>query len=337
MTESPPSASRFSRASLRRLEYLVVGSAVCFVLLMVAIAATMGLRQVWRQVSQVDASLLLILLSLSLLNYLCRMMRWHLLSRRLGLEMRFVETLLYFFSGFALTTTPGKLGEAIRLWLINRRHGYSYARVAPLAIGDRLADVVAVVITTAIGLSALTAHAREFTTIVLIVLGMCLFLARPKPLMALLTAAYRRIGRAPRLFAGARRAIRLSSALVAPRSSLPVVALSVAGWLAECFAFYLLLKAMGPGLAIDQAIFTFSFSMLVGGFSMLPGGLGGTEITMVALLSSAGIEIHQAIAATAIIRVTTLWFAVGLGLPAMVYALRAARPRQAARPRLAAV
>jgi uncharacterized protein (TIRG00374 family) len=337
MTEADPPARRFSRAALRRLEYIVVGAAVCFVLLMVAIAAATGLRQVWEQVSRVNAPLLLILLSLSLVNYLCRLARWQLMSRRLGLEIRLPETLLYFFSGFALTTTPGKLGEAIRLWLINRRHGYAYARLTPLAIGDRLGDVVAVVITTAIGLSSVTAHAREFATIALVVLFSCLFLARPKPLIALVTAAYRRIGRAPRLFAGARRAVRLSSALVSGRSSLPVIALSVAGWLAECLAFYLLLKAMGPGLAIDQAIFAFSFSMLVGGVSMLPGGLGGTEITMVALLSTAGIEIHQAIAATAIIRVTTLWFAVGLGLPAMICALRLARPRAAMGPRLAAV
>lgn len=337
MTEQDGAAGRFSLRALRRLEYLVVGSAVCFVMVMAAVAATVGWREVWQPVSELEPSLLSLLLLLSLLNYFCRALRWHLLSRRLGLAVRPRQTLLYFFAGFALTTTPGKIGEAIRLWLLNRRHGYGYARLMPLAIGDRVGDLVAVVLTAAIGLSAVAAHAGELAAMAAVVAGFCLLLVRPRLPMALLTALYQRVGRVPRLFAGVRRAVRLSASLFSAPISALAIGLGVAGWLAECLAFYLLLRAMGPGLALNQAIFVFSFSMLVGGFSMLPGGLGGTEVTMVALLAAAGIEIHQAIAATAVIRVTTLWFAVTLGVPAMIYALRATRRGAARRARFAPV
>ena len=53
--------------------------------------------------------------------------------------------------------------------------------------------------------------------------------------------------------------------------------------------------------------------MLSGTLSGLPGGLGGTEATAVALLLLQGVPAETAVLATAIIRVTTLWFAVLIG------------------------
>ena len=93
----------------------------------------------------------------------------------------------------------------------------------------------------------------------------------------------------------------------------------------ECFALYILLIELGANVTMQQAIFVFTFSMLVGAISMLPGGLGSTEATMFALLTIAGVEADTALAATAIIRATTLWFAVLLGFLLLPFSLRLAR------------
>jgi uncharacterized protein (TIRG00374 family) len=70
-------------------------------------------------------------------------------------------------------------------------------------------------------------------------------------------------------------------------------------------------------MSIQMALFIYAFSMLVGAISFLPGGLGGTEATMVALLMLNKIAQPQAVAATVLIRLATLWFAVALGVIAM--------------------
>jgi uncharacterized protein (TIRG00374 family) len=72
-------------------------------------------------------------------------------------------------------------------------------------------------------------------------------------------------------------------------------------------------------------MFVFTFAMISGTVAMLPGGLGGTEAVMLALLSALGVDLQIAVAATALIRLTTLWFAVGLGFLALPFALRLAR------------
>jgi uncharacterized protein (TIRG00374 family) len=77
------------------------------------------------------------------------------------------------------------------------------------------------------------------------------------------------------------------------------------------------------------AAFIYAFAMLAGAVSFLPGGLGGAEAAMLAILEIVGVGHATAVAATLLLRLTTLWFAVGLGIVA-VSTLDAA-PRHAGR------
>jgi uncharacterized protein (TIRG00374 family) len=52
--------------------------------------------------------------------------------------------------------------------------------------------------------------------------------------------------------------------------------------------------------------------------SFLPGGLGGAEAVMISLLVLQGMTTPAAVAATVFIRLATLWFAVCLGLIALL-------------------
>lgn len=74
---------------------------------------------------------------------------------------------------------------------------------------------------------------------------------------------------------------------------------------------------LGCDMSFQTALFIFFFSMLTGAVSFLPGGLGGTESTMVGLLMLNNIVLPQAVAATVLIRLVTLWFAVALGVIAL--------------------
>jgi uncharacterized protein (TIRG00374 family) len=47
---------------------------------------------------------------------------------------------------------------------------------------------------------------------------------------------------------------------------------------------------------------------------MIPSGLGTQEAAMIGLLASYGVDTSSAIAATLILRIGTLWFAVAMGL-----------------------
>ena len=62
--------------------------------------------------------------------------------------------------------------------------------------------------------------------------------------------------------------------------------------------------------------------MLSGSASGLPGGIGGAEAAMIALLTVFDVPLEIALPATAIIRITTLWFAIAVGLVVFPFAER---------------
>ena len=74
---------------------------------------------------------------------------------------------------------------------------------------------------------------------------------------------------------------------------------------------------LGHALPAVPAIGIFAFSTLAGALSFMPGGLGGTEVTMIMLLRLFAIPLPIAVSATLIIQVVTLWFAVLLGIIAL--------------------
>jgi hypothetical protein len=62
-------------------------------------------------------------LGLAVANYAIRLVRWELYLRVAGLHVRPATSALVFVSGFALSITPGKLGELIKSFLCaDRRH-----------------------------------------------------------------------------------------------------------------------------------------------------------------------------------------------------------------------
>jgi uncharacterized protein (TIRG00374 family) len=310
----------------QRPQILVAISVAVFVGGFAIVSVIVGADAIFEQLGRITPMVFGGLLVLSLLNYGARGWRWLLYSRRLGIDVPTGRNLIYFIAGFALTTTPGKVGEAVRLWLLERSHGHGYLRVMPLLFGDRMSDmsgVLLLALATAIGFPDQIWLTVAAGTTVLVA---SLAFAFPRTLLGMVTIAYRLSGRRrPQLFGRLRRLLRRTASLFSTRTCLLALVLSVLGWSAEGLAFAWLIAELGGQLPVSYAFFIFFFSMAVGALSMLPGGLGSMEATMLALLVTAGMPFEGAVAAVAVIRITTLWFGVGLGFVALMIALRGSR------------
>jgi glycosyltransferase 2 family protein len=313
----------------RQTEWALIVSIGVFAALMAALAAVAGGPDIWRHLARLDWALVAALLALSLLNYGLRTLRWHLYSHHLGISTSLKASAIIYFAGFALTTTPGRVGEALRLWLLQRMGGHRIERTLPLLVADRISDMGAVGLLMLIGLAAVSSQILLLFTAVLATSATLVLMFWPGLAIAAVGLAFRAIGRWPRLFGKIRCAARRTILLFAPRLALPALALGMLGWLAEALAFYLLLDAMGAPIGLLEATLIFTAGMLVGALTMVPGGVGGTEGAMLALLSLQGVPMSVAVPATIVIRVTTLWFAVALGFAAMPSALRLARMKPA--------
>jgi len=277
-----------------------------------ALSLWAGWREVVAAVVKVGPVVLAGLLVLSLTNYLLRFLRWARYLALLDAAVDWRVNLDAYFSGFALTTSPGKLGEMLRSVLL-KPHGVPAAASVAAFFAERASDLLAILVLSAVGLWA---YAPARPVVGLALAGVCLALLLVQ-WSTLITTIDRWALAKPQKWA--KLLVRLCEIVLHFRRcfSLPAMSMGliigVLAWFAEGFGFWWLLSALGHPLPLSTAVFIYAFAMLVGGLSFLPGGLGSSEAVMIALLALNGFPEAAAVTATLICRLATLWFAVGLG------------------------
>jgi uncharacterized protein (TIRG00374 family) len=262
---------------------------------------------------------------LALGNYAVRFVRWQYYLRVLRVRVPARDSLQVFLAGFALTVTPGKLGEAVKAFLLRESHRVPVARTAPIVIAERLTDLVALLLLALVGIFTFEVDRRFLVAgALLVTMGIAIITIQPLAELALAVATrlplLRRV--APRL----REFHVATAALVRPVPLAIATGLSSVSWFLECLAFRVVVDGMpGAAVSLRAATFIYASMTIAGALSFLPGGLGVTEAGMLALLIrfGTGIDRGSAAAATFVTRACTLWFAVALGLPALItYARR---------------
>jgi uncharacterized protein (TIRG00374 family) len=270
-----------------------------------------GWRDVLAAVEPVGLVGLAVVLSLSLANYSLRFLRWQAYLGAMGYSVPWGPSLRIYLAGFALTTTPGKAGELLRGVLLKRR-GVPYPVSFAAFFSERLSDLLAIVLLALLGLSTYP-QAQSIVVLgaALVILG--LLLLTNTGLARLLAARVTGPSRLARFALQAFDVLQETRRCHAPVLIVVATVLSLFAWAAEAWAFHLVLGYMSVEVSLAFAVFVYAVSTLAGALSFLPGGLGGAEAAMVGLLAWHGVGSADAVAATLLIRLATLWFAVAIG------------------------
>ncbi|NBD29962.1 MAG: flippase-like domain-containing protein [Alphaproteobacteria bacterium] len=330
ISPQPAAASPAPRAAARRWRDIALLAGLFAVVIagLAGLAAATGWAETRDQLMRLTGAQVAILLALSLVNYLFRGARWHLFARRLGLPTGLVQDIRHFLGGFAMSVTPGRVGELIRMRWLKRETGWAVERTAPLVLVDRASDLAAMALILALSVGLSAGGAKLAIPVAFLALAAAWVATRPRLLAGGVTWAYRITGLLPRLLGRVRGAAR-SLAVFSTGSTLSLsILLGLIGWGAEGYAFHLLLGWMGADIGLWTAMGIFTFATLAGGLTGAPGGVGGAEAAMVALLSLEGVPLEVSIPATAVIRLTTLWFAIAIGLAVFPLAERSAARAQ---------
>ncbi len=253
-------------------------------------------------------------LALTALNYLLRFWRWQRYLARLEIDVPAGRSFAIFLAGLSGTITPAKLGEVLKCALLKRSFGVPVRRSVPIVLAERVTDATGVVALAVVG----GAGTNRWPVLVLAVVGVAaIVLVVRSPLLE----RFAGLGEAP----GAARALLETPLLVG------MTAVSAVSWFFECLAAYVCVSGLGLDLSLGDTIVVFSLGSLAGALSLLPGGLGVAETSMTGLMQVLGdVPRAAAVAATVLIRLATLWFAVLLGLVGLVVEERQFR-RQPAR------
>lgn len=255
---------------------------------------------------------------LTVVNYTLRGARFHYYLRQIGVtNISLWTSLRVFIGGFALTLTPGKVGELVRIYWLKNIADADPARVAPSIIVDRIVDGLAMAMLATLGILAYPQLWPVVASIMAILLaGVIIIQIRPLALWFMaqgerLPLVSKIAHHLHALYESAYTLLRLKNLLIG-------LAIGLLAWIAEGIAFYFVLVGLGTPPTFELvllAVFTLAVGSLVGGASSLPGGLGATEVSMTGILQSVvGLSSQVAATATLMIRFFTLWSGVGLGV-----------------------
>ena len=106
---------------------------------------------------------------------------------------------------------------------------------------------------------------------------------------------------------------------------LVAIPLGVAGWGIEAMVLCVVARSVGATLPAGAALLSHAAGTIAGAVSMIPGGLGLTELTIDGILGGY-MPPAQAAVTTLLMRFCTLWFGVLLGLLALAALKRHRRP-----------
>lgn len=261
--------------------------------------------------------------ALSLVNYLLRAIRWRWYLAKLGhrLPMRFV--FLTYIAGFAFTLSPGKIGEMVR-GRYYQQYNVPLTHSAAAFFAERLMDLFAMVCLAACGAAYFSSYQFWIWLAVAIVfIGLATLSFSPWQKIDDFIAQQSKLS--PKIKTIAQHVIHTilsAKALLTFRLLVAAFLTGVCAWGLEGIGL-MQLSYMMPDLHLhlSAALGIYAFAMIVGALSFLPGGLGGTEAVMMALLVAYGYQAPDAILITLLCRLLTLWFAVILGWGA-VFTLR---------------
>lgn len=256
-------------------------------------------------------------LGLTALGWLLRGLRFYLYLAHIGRRVPLGYALRVFLASFALTGTPGKMGEAVKGVFLKRDYETPYTQVMAALVVERLTDLLAVLLLASLSVLLFSEWIGAFLGCgaLVIAAGALLCLERLyRPLLERGSSG-RRLGW---VCAKLLDVLLAGRELMTPGIFFAGLTLAVVSWGLEAVSLYLIMAGMGLHATLLEANFVYSFSTLVGALSMLPGGIGGAEAGMTALMAVLGVPYSKALPAVILIRVCTLWFAVFIGVLMML-------------------
>lgn len=270
-----------------------------------------------------------LVLALTSANYGLRFLKWEFYLRTIGVrDFDRRDSLLTYLSGLGMVVTPGKVGEWLKCFLLRELHGTSFSRSAPILIAERLTDSLGLVV---LGAAGLVFFGDAWPAFVVVVAGgaALVVLARHQPLAYWVLQRLERLPLISKVAHHAEEFYTSSYALLAPLPLGLMTLLSVVSWGFEVLGFYLVLLGLGLDSSWDallKASFIMPAATLASALLLTPGGLGVAEGGITGL-SRVLLDMpkSQAAVGTLIIRFSTLWFGVIVGL----VALALLRPRLA--------
>ena len=286
---------------------------ICIIALYFIFLVISDLGEVYHQLNEMDISYLPIILLLIPLSWLALFTRWNLLLKNSNIHVPVKDNLKIYLSGFALSITPGKVGELIKSQLLKIKFGIPREKTAPIVLVEQLYNIIGIIGVSILGIwyFELGAHIILIAALLLVILLILISSKRLFDKFLTLLSRIKFLSQYTSAFSNSYDVLRKST-----RGWIVVYAsaISITFWLIESVIAYFVLASFGINyIEFLSVIMTYTSSIILGVFSFLPLGIGVVEASLAGFFALQGIDISIALTLVIFIRIFTRWIAVSVG------------------------
>ncbi|QDP41599.1 lysylphosphatidylglycerol synthase transmembrane domain-containing protein [Radiobacillus deserti] len=270
-------------------------------------------KKIVSELQEMPGSYLLLAFVLTFCSYLLRLWKWHAFTKWSDIKISLKDNTSIFFIGLMMSITPGKAGELIKGYFLQKRAGTPYAKSLPIVFFDRLTDIIAMALLVGLGLIVYPFGILPFSILIIGVVLFLIMLPRKKWMEQIIdwvTKPERLTKYRENLHSMYAHSLSFVHTKILGFSLI----VSFAAWFLECLSLYVILQAFELPVSLLASILTFSLGTVAGAVSMIPGGLGAAEGSITGLLLYFGVGSSLAVSISLLIRFVTLWFGVLLGI-----------------------
>jgi glycosyltransferase 2 family protein len=294
---------------IRTLKVVIVVTIAAYV----AASLWSGWNEVIEAIARVGIVGVMVGCVMTLINIILRFLRWNVYLKLLGAHVYPATSLKIYVAGFALATTPGGAGEPLIRSIFLKPYAFAYGKTVAAYLSERVSDIVAMLIITTVGLSTYPAGRPLLAGVTVAILAF-IVIVRGQWLEKLHRPLEMWRGRWVKMLRHGLDALQDSRASFQPKVFASGLIVGIIAWSANAASLYYIMHLVGFETAFPIALYIYSFSVLVGGLSFIPGGVGTAEAVMIALLIFHAMPEAQAVAVAIVHRLVTLWFSVLLGV-----------------------
>ena len=275
------------------------------------------IRTVYDKISSFKIEFLLVIIPLVTTGWFVLFARWHLLLKNSKIFIPKKDSLLIFFSGFALTIIPGKVGELIKSQLLKTKFEVPRSKTVPIVMLEQFYTLIGLVIVSFFGIwfFELGVYVIGFFTALLI---FAFILISSRKVFNKLITIFEKRKFTSRFVEPLSSSYDIIKKTTRGRITFYATALTVIFWFIEAVVVYLVLLSFGiENIEFLKVIPTYATSLMLGFLSFLPMGLGVVEGSLASFFSLQGIEVSLSLTIVIIIRIFTRWFGVAIGFLAL--------------------
>ena len=248
-----------------------------------------------------------------LLSWCVLFLRWTLLLKNLNISIPYKSSFIIFLSSFALSATPGQLGELIKSKLLKNKFDIPISKTAPLIFIERIYDLIGAIIVSSFGISYIESG-NTILLIFTIILFSLIILLRSKIVFTKFLSLFEKINFLRNKITNISDIYESIQPSLNPKIFLSSTLLSIIYWMLIGTSSYFVLLALEINtINYFHMISIYSSSIIIGAVTLIPGGVGVAEGSITGLLSLGGVEISIAFVIGILVRVFTLWYGVIIG------------------------